>query len=65
MNLEIPYLQFAKQYFFAIIDKENVSLEKKFISCPKMNATLIKHFGPMYIDFYDYPTYSGALSEFF
>ena len=31
----------------------------------KENAKLIKHFGPMYIDFDDYPSYSSALSENF
>ena len=29
----------------------------------KENATLIKHFGPMYIDFDGYPYYSGTISE--
>ena len=31
----------------------------------KENATLIKHFGPMYIDFNEYTPYSGAISENF
>ena len=30
----------------------------------KENAPLIKHFGPMYIDFDEYPPYSGGISGF-
>ena len=29
----------------------------------KENAPLIKHFGPMYIDFDEYPRYSGRIYE--
>ena len=32
---------------------------------PKENDTVLKHFGPMYIGFYEYPTYSGTISENF
>ena len=31
---------------------------------PKEKAPLIKHFGPMYIDFDEYPPYSSRISEF-
>ena len=30
----------------------------------KENYVLIKHFGPVYIDFYCYPPYSGTISKF-
>ena len=51
-------------YFFTILDEGTESLENgtAFIY-PKENATLIKHFGPMYIDFDEYPTYSGTISK--
>ena len=39
----------------------NVSLFNKL----KVNAPLIKHFGPMYIYFDEYPPYSGKISEIF
>ena len=31
----------------------------------KENYPLIKYFGPMYIDFYEYPPYSGRISKSF
>ena len=31
----------------------------------KESATLIKYFGPMYIDFDDYPSYGGTIYENF
>ena len=31
----------------------------------KENAALIEHFGPMYIDFDEYPPYSDTISEYF
>ena len=33
-----------------------------FFTAPKENTILIKYFGPMYIDFDEYPSYSGAIS---
>ena len=38
--------------------------ESSFIQ-QKYNAPLIKHIGPMYIDFYEYPPYSSRISEIY
>ena len=53
-------------YFFTIIDEENASLENRSLfTSVKEYATLIKSFGPMYMNFDEYPPYSGAISENF
>ena len=53
-------------YFFAVLDEGNASLGNgTFFTALKENATLMKHFGKMYIYFDEYPPYSGAISKFF
>ena len=53
-------------YLFTIIDLGTASFgnESSFTQ-QKENATLIKHSGPICIDFDEYPPYSGRISEFF
>ena len=36
---------------------------ESFFTQHKQNSPLIKHFGPMYIDFDEYPRYSGRNSS--
>ena len=44
---------------------ETASIEnKKIVTDLKENYTLTKQFGPMNINFDDYPPYSGAISQF-
>ena len=57
------FIRKLKYYFFTIIDEETASIGNRTLFTDLKNATLIKHFGPIYIDFYDYPPYSGAISE--
>ena len=53
-------------YFFTIIDLETASFGNEYLfTQQKDNSPLIKHFGPIYIDFDDYPPYSGRNSESF
>ena len=43
-----------------ILDLGTASFENRSLFTElKENDPLIKHFGPMYIDFYQYPRYSG------
>ena len=53
-------------YLFAIID-EGTALLGNGTLCTvlKEKNTFIKMFGTMYIDFYQYPPYSGVISEIF
>ena len=53
-------------YFFIVLDEGTALVGNRnlFIE-PKENSTLIKHFGPMYVDFDKYPSYSGTISESF
>ena len=51
---------------FTMIDLVTASFgNRSLFTQMKENDPLINHFGPMYINFYGYPTYSGALSEIF
>ena len=53
-------------YFFTIIDLGTASFENEpLFTQQKENLPLIKCFGPMYIDFDEYPRYSGRNSEIF
>ena len=53
-------------YFFTIIDLGRASFgNESLFNQHKDNAPLIKQFGPMYIDFDEYPPYSGKNSENF
>ena len=60
------YIGKLTYHFFITIDDETESLEHiTLFTTLKQYATLIKSFGPMYIYFYDYPPYSGAIYEIF
>ena len=60
------FIRKLTDYSFTIHDGENAPLGNgTFFTALKENATLIKHFGPMYIDFDEYHPYSGAISEIF
>ena len=73
MNMEIAYLEFVKLY------KETnrlihhnywwgdciINKKMTLFTAIKESATLIKYFGPIYIDFDDYPSYGGTISENF
>ena len=51
---------------FTIIDLGTASFgNESSFNQQKDNDPLIKHSGPMYIDFDDYPPYSGKISDFF
>ena len=51
-------------YFFAIIDLGTASFgNESLFTQQKENSLLIKCFGPMYIDFDEYPRYSDRNSE--
>ena len=53
-------------YFFTIIDLGTASFGNwYFFTQLKENAPLINFFGPMHIDFYGYPPYSGRNFNFF
>ena len=53
-------------YFFTIIDLWTASFgNESLFNQQKENDPLIKHFGPMYIGFDEYPPYSGRISDFF
>ena len=53
-------------YFFTIIYLGTASFVNEFLlNQLKDNAPLIKKFGPMYIDFDEYPPYSGRIFENF
>ena len=53
-------------YFFTIIESGTTSFENEpLITQQKENGLLIKCFGPMYIDFDEYPHYSGRNSAIF
>ena len=53
-------------YFFTIIDLGTASFgNESLFTQQKENYPLIKCFGPMYIDFDEYPRYSGRNSEIF
>ena len=54
-----------KDYFFMTIDKGTASSGNRTLFTKlKENYTLIKHFGPMYIDFDEHPPYTGTISKF-
>ena len=60
------FIRKLTDYFFTILDEGTASLgNMTLFTVLKENAELIKYFGPMYIDFDEYPTYSGAISGFF
>ena len=53
-------------YFFKIINLGTVSFgNESLFTQQKDNSPLIKYFGPMYIDFDEYPPYSGRNFENF
>ena len=53
-------------YFFTIIDLGTTSFgNESLFTQQKENYPLIKFVGPIYIDFYKYPCYSGRNSEIF
>ena len=53
-------------YFFMIIDLGTASFGNgSLFTQLKYNTPLINHFGPIYIDFDEYPLYSIRKSEFF
>ena len=53
-------------YLFEIIDLGTASFVKESsFTQQKYNYQLIKQFGPIYIDFDEYPPYSVRISEFF
>ena len=53
-------------YFFTIIDLGTASFgNESLFTQQKENFPLVKCFGPMYIDFDEYPCYSGRNSENF
>ena len=53
-------------YFFTIIDLGTASFgNESLFTQQKENASLIKYFRPVYIDFDEYPPYSGRISEIF
>ena len=55
-----------KNDFFTIIDLGPASFEhESLFTQQKENSPLIKHLGPLYIDFDEYPPYSGRISEKF
>ena len=66
-------MEFAKtfitkliDYFFTIIDSITSSFgNESLFTQQKENAPLIKHCGQIYIDFDEYPPYSGRISEIF
>ena len=59
------YIRKLSDYCFTILDEETTSLvNETLFTGIKENATLIKHFGTMYINFGEYPPYIGAISEF-
>ena len=52
--------------FFKIIDLGSVTFGNgSLFNQMKENSPLIKHFGPMYLDFYEYPPYSGRIYALF
>ena len=58
------FIRKLTDYFFMIIDLGTESFRYGyFFTELKENAPLIKHFGPMYIDFDEYRTYSGRISD--
>ena len=53
-------------YFFMIIDLGTTSFGNgSLFNEPNGNSPLIKHYWPMYIDFDEYPRYSGRTSVIF
>ena len=51
-------------YFFMIINLGTASFgNESLFTKQKENSPLIKCFGPMYIDFDEYPRYSGRIYE--
>ena len=60
------FIKKLTDYFFAIIDLGTESFVNwSSFTQLKENIPLVKHFGPMYIDFDEYPHYSGRISEIF
>ena len=52
-------------YFFTIIDFGTASFGNEYLfTQQKYNSPLIICFGPMYIDFDEYPIYSGRIMKF-
>ena len=53
-------------YFFVILDLGTTSfVNGSFLTELKENAPLLEYFGPIYIDFDEYPCYSGRTSVIF
>ena len=51
-------------YFFIVLDLGTASFGNGYLFTQlKESYPLIKYFGPMYIDFDEYPPYSGRISE--
>ena len=72
MNPDIEYVKFAKLYK----ETDRLLLHHSWwktsslgngtsFTALKENTTLIKHFGPIYIDSDEYPPYDGTISETF
>ena len=60
------FIRKMTDYFFMILDLGNESFGNgSLFNELKENSPLIIHFGPMYIDFGEYPRYSGRISEIF
>ena len=60
MEFSKKFITKLTDYFFTIIESGTTSFENEsLITQQKENCGLIKHFGPMFIDFYEYPHYSG------
>ena len=51
-------------YFLTIIDKKTLKKNKKSLLRFK-NSKLTRIYGPVYIDFYDYSTYTDAIYDIF
>ena len=58
------FIKKLEDYFFVIVDLGTASFVNGYMSPQiKENSALMKHFGPMYIDFDGYPPYSDTISE--
>ena len=54
------FIRKMKDYFFMILNLVTASFGNgSLFTQLKENAALIEHFGPICIDFYEYPPYSG------
>ena len=60
------FLTKLTDYFFTIVNLGTASFgNESLFTQQKENSALIEYFGPMYIDFDEYPPYSGRNSEIF